>query len=263
MNKLRRSTQFLSLIIVNLGFTPAFKIGVVCPSFYCYGCPWATFACPIGVFQTYAALDVFPFFAIGMLGIFALVLGRFWCGWACPFGTVQDLVTWVRRRRDFVDLPRFPWMSFVVLIGAIIAAWVAADTLFCKVCPAGSLFAAIPHRIASSELSFGTYFYVHIGTLVMALIAFVLVSRFWCRYLCPLGAIFGVFNRVSFLKVKADPANCTHCGDCLKVCPVKIEEPEDIENSIDCIRCAKCVDACPTKAISISPSIRNRRLTSQ
>jgi polyferredoxin len=258
MGKLRRSTQFFSLIIFNLGFTPAFKIGVVCPAFYCYGCPWATFACPIGVFQTYAAIEAFPFFAIGVLGVFALALGRFWCGWACPFGTVQDIVTWVRRRKeDYIDLPRLPWFSFVVLIGAIIAAWVGADTLFCKVCPAGSLFAAIPQRIASPELDFGTFFYVHIGTLVIALVAFFLVSRFWCRYLCPVGGIFGVFNRVSLLKIKPDMSKCNNCDACLEVCPVKIEKPEEIENSIDCIRCAKCIKACPTKAIGITKSILN------
>ena len=257
IGRLRRSTQLLSLIIVNIGFTPALKLGVVCPVFYCYGCPWAAFACPIGVFQTYAGLGLFPFYAIGLLGLFALVFGRFWCGWACPFGTVQDLVVWARRRReDFIELPRFPWMGFVVLIGALIAAWIAADNLFCRVCPAGSLFAAIPHRVASPELSFGTYFYVHLGTLAMSIVAFVLVGRFWCRYLCPLGVgVFGVFNRVSFLKVSPDMHKCNDCGKCLKVCPVKIARPEDIENSIDCIRCGKCIEECPTKAIRISSTI--------
>lgn len=257
MRKLRLSTQFLSLFVFNFGFTSALKFGVVCPGFYCYGCPWASFACPIGVLQTYAALEVFPFYAIGVLGLFALALGRFWCGWICPFGTVQDLITWIRRRRDFVDIPRFPWFGFVVLTGALIAAWVGADTLFCKVCPTGSLLAAIPHRIASTELDFGTYFYVHMGTLVLALVAFILVGRFWCRFLCPLGiGIFGIFNRISILKIKADMDNCTHCDACLKVCPVKIEKPEEVENSIDCIRCGKCVDECPTNAIKVSSTFR-------
>ncbi|UCC59453.1 MAG: 4Fe-4S binding protein [Dehalococcoidia bacterium] len=258
MNKLRWSTQLLTLFVVNLGFTPALKLGVVCPVFYCYGCPWATFACPIGVFQTYGALHAFPFYAVGLLGIFALLLGRFWCGWACPFGTVQDLVVWIRRRKDFVELPRFPWTGFIVLVGAIIAAWIALDTLFCKVCSAGSLFAAIPQWFASrDELSFGTFFYVHLGTLAVALIMFILVGRFWCRYLCPLGiGIFGIFNRVSFLKIKPDMDKCNNCGECLEICPVKIAEPEEIENSIDCIRCGKCIDRCPTEAIKITASAR-------
>ena len=256
MSKLRRSTQLLALVLVNIGFVEILKTGAVCPVFYCYGCPAAAFACPIGIFQNYAALGMFPFYAIGTLGVFALILGRFWCGWACPFGTVQDFVVWIRRRGDPVKVRRFPWFSFVVLGGALIAAWVATDALFCKVCPAGSLFAAIPQRFASPGLPFGTFFYVHIGTLVVSVVAFFLVGRFWCRYLCPLGGIFGVFNRVGIVKVKLDEAKCTHCGKCLEVCPVKIERPEDIENSIDCIRCGKCIDACPTDGLRISASLR-------
>ena len=255
LGKLRRATQLITLVLVNLGFVQILKTGGVCPVFYCYGCPWATFACPIGVFQTYAALGQFPFYAIGLLGVFALALGRFWCGWACPIGAVQDLVMWVRRRGDFISLRRYSWPSFIVLAGSLIAAWLAADVLFCKVCPAGSLFAAIPHRFVSPEFSFGTFFWVHIATLAIALVAFFLIGRFWCRYLCPLGGVLGVFNRVSIVKIKLDMNKCDNCKECLSVCPVKIEEPEEIEDSIDCIRCGKCIDVCPTNAFQISASL--------
>ena len=256
MGKLRRSTQFISLIVFNVGITQALKTGVPCPGFYCYGCPWATFACPIGVYQTYAALGLFPFYAIGLIGLFALVLGRFWCGWSCPFGTVQDLVSWARRRGDFFTVPPVGWTGLAVLGGALVAAWVLADTAFCKVCPAGSLFASVPQRIASPEFVFGTFFYVHMITLALALVSFYFIGRFWCRYLCPLGGIFAVFNRVSFLKVKVDKDNCTDCDQCLEVCPTKIRKARDIENSHSCIRCGKCIEACPHKAIKISASLR-------
>jgi len=255
LGKLRRATQLITLVLVNLGFVQILKTGGVCPVFYCYGCPWATFACPIGVFQTYAALGQFPFYAIGLLGVFALALGRFWCGWACPIGAVQDLVMWIRRRGDFISLRRYSLPSFIVLAGALIAAWLAADVLFCKVCPAGSLFAAIPQRFVSPEFSFGTFFWVHIATLAIALVAFFLIGRFWCRYLCPLGGVLGVFNRVSIVKIKLDMNKCDNCKECLSVCPVKIEEPEEIEDSIDCIRCGKCIDVCPTNAFQISASL--------
>jgi polyferredoxin len=256
MGRLRHSTQFLAFVLVNIGFIQILKTGVVCPFFYCYACPVAAFACPIGVFQSYAAVGQFPFYAIGTLGVFALALGRFWCGWGCPFGTVQDLVMWARRRGDFVSLPRFGWARLVVLAGAILAAWLAVDTLFCKVCPAGSLFGAIPQRLASPELSFGVFFWVHIGTLVAALVAFFLIGRVWCRYICPLGGILGLFNRVSLLKLKVDRNKCTDCRDCLEVCPTRIDKLQDVGDSSDCIRCGKCIDACPAGAIRIAPSVR-------
>ena len=257
MNRLRRFTQLIALVLVNLGFVQVLKTGVVCPFFYCYGCPVAAFGCPIGVLQTNIAVGQFPFYALGSLGLFSLFLGRFWCGWACPFGTVQDLVMWLRRRQDFVKLSPAAWTKFLVLAGVLLSAWIATDTLFCKVCPAGSLFAAIPHWFVSPELSFGTFFYVHLITLAISLVAFFLIGRFWCRYLCPLGGIFAAFNRLSILKLKLDMSRCTHCMQCLRVCPVKIENPEDIESSTDCIRCGKCIDACQPKAIRISASFRD------
>jgi len=163
----------------------------------------------------------------------------------------------VRRRGDVFKPRRIPWMKFAVLAGVIIAAWIAAETLFCKVCPAGSLFAAIPHRFASAELDFGTFFYVHLATLAAVLVAFFLVGRFWCRYLCPLGAVFGAFNRLSLLKVKVDFSKCQHCEDCLKVCPAGIAELEDIESCTDCTRCGKCIESCNNDAMKICASFRD------
>lgn len=256
MSKLRWITQFIALALANIGFLHILKIGVPAPFFYCHGCPAAAFACPIGALQNYATLGQFPFYAIGTLGLFGLSLGRFWCGWACPFGTLQDLILRIRRRNDVVKLPRIPWAKFLVLGIVLLLAWVVTDVLFCKVCPAGSLFAAIPHRFVSSELPFGHFFYIHLITLAISLVAFFLIGRFWCRYLCPLGAIFGAFNPVSILKVRVDFDKCTGCGQCLKVCPVGIEEMEEIENSTDCIRCGKCIEACKFNALSISASLR-------
>ena len=229
--------------------------GVVCPFFYCYGCPAAAFACPIGLLQTHAALGPFPFYAIGSLGVMALALGRFWCGWGCPFGAIQDFVMWIRHRRDYVNVRPFAWSSIIVLGGALIAAWIAVDSLFCKVCPSGSLFGAIPHRFVSPDLQFGTFFYVHIGTLVATVIAFYLIGRFWCRYLCPLGGALGLFNRLSIVTISLDPGKCKSSEKCLKVCPVNIQEVEDIGASNSCIRCGKCVEACPTDALKISASL--------
>jgi len=260
MGKLRWTTQFIALALANLGLFKILEFGVCGPFFYCYGCPAAAFACPIGVAKNYAAhytvFGHFPFYAIGTIGLFGLALGRFWCGWFCPFGLVQDLVLRIRGRQNTVKLPRIPWMKFLVLGLVLLLAWIATDTLFCKICPAGSLFAAIPHRFISPEFSFGRFFYVHLVTLAIALVAFYFIARFWCRYLCPLGAIFGAFNPVSILKVRVDFDKCNECRQCLKVCPVGIEEPEEIEKSTDCIRCGKCVEACEDNALTIAASLR-------
>ena len=139
MSKLRWITQFIVLAIANLGLFKILKTGIPCPFFYCYACPAAAFACPIGVFQNYAILQQVPFYAIGVVGLFGLALGRFWCGWACPFGLVQDLVSLVRgrRARDIVRLPRVAWTKFAVLVLAIFLAWVAAGYTVLQDMPGG------------------------------------------------------------------------------------------------------------------------------
>jgi ferredoxin-type protein NapH len=258
VSKLRWTTQLLALVVANLGVFAVLKTGLPCPFFYCYACPAAAFACPIGVFQNYAALQQFPFYALGVVGLFGLVLGRFWCGWACPFGLVQDLVSLVRgwRGRDILRLPRGAWIKFVVLFAVVVLAWAAGETLFCKVCPAGSLFAAIPQRFVSTEFHFGTFFYVHLATLAIALALFVLVGRFWCRFLCPMGAALGLFNPLSILKVRVNFDKCSRCQACLRVCPAKIENLEDIESCTDCTRCGRCLESCRADAIKISASLR-------
>ena len=257
LGNLRLAIQFLALIILNLGFTQSLKVGALCPAFYCYGCPWALFACPIGSLQNFTALGPFPFYAIGTLGLFGLALGRTWCGWVCPFGTVQDLIMRIRRRGNVVNPPPVPWMKYLSLVGILIAAWITVDAVFCKVCPSGSLFAAIPHRFASPEFDFGTFFYVHLITLAVAIVLFVIIGRFWCRYLCPLGAIFGLFNRVSIVKIKLNREICDNCEQCLQVCPSNLSRVDDVGNSTDCIQCGKCVDECPSEAIKVSASIRS------
>lgn len=262
MTKLRWTAQILALITANLGVLAVLKTGIPCPFFYCHGCPAAAFACPIGVFQNYATLQQFPFYAVGVVGLLGLALGRFWCGWACPFGLVQDLASLVRGRRgrDILRLPRGAWTKFVVLVAVVALAWAAGETLFCKICPAGSLFAALPQRFVSTGFHFGTFFYVHLATLALALALFVLAGRFWCRYLCPMGAVLGMFNPVSLLKVQVDFDRCTRCQACLRDCPAKIEVLEDIESCTDCIRCGKCVESCPAGAVRIAPALVGRGL---
>jgi ferredoxin-type protein NapH len=242
-------TQTIAFALSNIGFTPALKTGFCLPYLYCYGCPFASAGCPIGSLQHFVIFIKFPIYILSVLGIFGTVFGRAFCGWACPFGSFQDLIGASRNQKR--RLRRVTYAKFAVLFIVVIVAWLTLDTIFCKFCPAGSLFAAIPAIFYYAPLEVGVFFYVHLATLIITVILVLIFSRFWCRYLCPLGTI-GVFNKLSILTISLDPAKCEKCLACLSVCPMGITKLSDIGSSTDCIICGRCVESCSTGALKVS-----------
>lgn len=250
ISSLRRISQILGLILLNLGFTPILKTGIVCPALYCYGCTLAMFACPIGTIQHFIALKTIPLYAGGTIGLFSSTLGRSYCSWFCPFGTFQEILSVVKRKKR--KLPSLPWIKFAILAGFLVSAYVAAETVFCRLCPSGSLFATLPYLLIEGPNLIPVGIWIHLVALILIILVTLLFGKIWCRYLCPLGAIFGGFNKVSALSIKVDSASCTGCKECLRSCPMEIKDVNSIGSSTDCIRCGKCIEACSRKAIRFS-----------
>jgi len=255
LSRLRHMTQTITFLVSNLGFIPALKTGFICPFFYCYGCPLASTACPIGTLQRFLILPAIPFYLLGTLGLYGTVFGRAFCGWACPFGALQDVLAVFKKGKR--KLRPFTYSKFTMLLIVIVLAWVTLDTFFCKFCPAGSLFAAIPALFFYPSLRLGVFFYVHIVTLVLTILLVLLFARFWCRYLCPMAPI-GIFNKLSVLTISLNPEKCEECLGCLDVCPMGINKLSDIGSSSDCTLCGKCVEACQTDALKMSVRKRNK-----
>jgi len=219
------------------------------PVFHCHACPLSTFACPIGVIAQFSALHIFPFIALGMLIIIGILFGRLVCGWVCPFGFLQDLVAKVPTPK--FDLPKWAGsLRYVVLIGTVLAIpyfFGEGHPLFiCRVCPAGALEAAMPNMtgqiLGGQEITWPNV--LKLTILSLFLIGIFFMKRPWCRLLCPLGAIFSLFNRVSafFLRFNAD--QCTNCERCHKLCEYGIE-PEKSPNNWRCVRCLECTGCDP------------------
>lgn len=233
------------------------------PGLNCYSCPGALGACPIGSLQ--ATLNSREYrvslYVFGLLVIFGTFLGRFVCGFLCPFGLIQDLLYKIPFFKKISSLPGekfLRYFRFVILaVFVIILPMFVSDITglgqpwFCKfICPAGTLEGGIPLVLLNKPLrsAAGFLFKWKVLILIITIISSIIIYRPFCRYICPLGAIYGIFNKVSFYRFKVDETKCTKCGACQKVCKLNIKLYEN-PNSMDCIRCGECKSACPKKAI--------------
>ncbi len=241
----RRTGQSLGLLLGLFGVTGIGMTHLIFPGLHCYACPWAVTICPIGLAQNLVVFGTVPYFWIGMIVAYGLAAGRGFCGWFCPFGTLNDLLSF----RKVKVLRSLSFTKFVVLGATLLAAWAFADTIFCKLCPAASLEASIPYLFLGVA-RVNRPFLVHMGTLAATLTGMVLIARFWCRYLCPMGALLALFNRASFLQLHLDETKCSQCAACSSDCPMGIEPHLDHDDH-NCIKCGRCVDGCHLGALSL------------
>lgn len=268
---LRTAVQFCFTALTN-GYAAGFARGTIwkgaskqfcVPGLNCYSCPGALGACPIGSFQ--AVLSDrnyhFAFYVAGFLLVVGALFGRFVCGWLCPFGLVQDLLHRIPFPLKRKKLPGDRWLKYLkyfILVGFVVVLPLTVLDIvgqgkpwFCKyICPSGTLFGGIPLLAANPGLraALGWLFTWKAVLLVVLLALSLVVYRPFCRYLCPLGAIYGLFNPIAFQRFSIDRSRCTSCGACQKACPMDIPVHQH-PNSPDCIRCGVCRGACPQNAI--------------
>jgi len=249
--------------------------GICVPMLNCYSCPLAVGACPIGELQNYFASIRSAFaavqyqsglYVVGTLGIVGSLIGRMPCGWLCPFGFLQELLHKIPTPK--ISIPRFMSYfkyAFLVIMVVALPALILDDfgygqTWFCKwICPAGTLEAGIPMVGLSENIRSQIRFLFSwkVGLLMTFLVWMVVSRRPFCRVVCPLGAFFALFNKVSFFRMVVYPNKCVRCDACYRNCPTELRIYET-PDSPDCIRCLKCIKACKFGVVEYE-FIRNRR----
>jgi polyferredoxin len=197
----------------------------------------------MGILQNFIAFRYVPFYPIAVLTGLGLTFGRGWCGWFCPFGTFQDFVG-IRKKKG-----SYPWVKYVVLGVVLVLAFVFREPLFCKICPAGTLEGTFPN-ILIGIATFNPASILHIIIFSGIAACSIYILRFWCRFLCPVGAIFGIFNRVTPLQIKLNETACVNCHRCSLECPQGLDVLTEM-NSSDCIKCGKCL-VCDALKLSYS-----------
>jgi len=221
------------------------RLHSVCsPVFHCHSCPLALFACPIGVLANFSAIHWVPFLALGTLFVVGGLFGSLVCGWACPFGLLQDLAA--RIPTPTYRLPTWTGYGRYIVLGGLVLAvpyffGEGHPLFFCSVCPAGAVDAALPNAVKSAINSQPIAWPgpVKSAILVVFVVGAVFLWRPWCTMFCPLGAIFGLFNRWSVLFLQFHPSRCNNCGRCRKLCHYGGNN-DGLANDSQCIRCLDC-----------------------
>lgn len=233
------------------------------PGMNCYSCPGALGACPIGSLQAVIGNwnFKFAFYIAGFLMFVGALIGRFVCGWLCPFGLIQDLlhkIPFPKKIQTFRGDRLLRKLKYVILlVFVILMPLFLVDLLgqgapyFCKlICPVGTLEGGIPQVLLNKAMrgAIGWLYTWKMAILVVTLVLAVLIYRPFCKYICPLGAIYSVFNPISVFRYRVDREKCVHCGVCAKHCEMGCD-PTQNANSLECIRCGKCKQVCPIGAI--------------
>ncbi len=213
--------------------------------------------CPFGGIESLWAVlsggDLLKRIAVGsfvLLGASVglnLLFGRAFCGQFCPLGTLQELFGSLRAKLgvsrleipEVVDVPA----RFLKYLVFGVFAWLSWLTASLVIRPYDPWVAY--HHLTSAELF--TTFGIGAAVLGVSLAGSFLYDRFFCKYLCPMGAFLGLFNKLGFYRVVRSADACIDCGACDKICPVNIDVssvPSVVSDS-ECLACGECVAACP------------------
>ncbi len=198
-----------------------------------------------------------------VLGLIAGVIlaGGAFCGWICPFGAFQDLLDWIRRKLHLPEV-RLParidraltYGRYVTLVGILYATIATVKLWFADYDPYRTIFGLnwlFEFNLAEQWPAYAVALAIIAGAL--------LIPRFWCRYLCPLGGAISLLGNLSLLRIRRDAVDCKGCAVCNAPCPVNIDVASaDPAVSTDCIGCLACVEACPRDAslnVTLGPAL--------
>ena len=189
------------------------------------------------------------------------LVGRFACGWLCPFGLIQDLlhkIPFPRKIGTFKGdrlLRKFKYVILIVFV--ILLPLCLVDIMgqgapyFCKlICPAGTLEGGIPLVLLNNSMrsALGWLYVWKNVLLIITIILSIIIYRPFCKYICPLGAVYSVFNPISVFRYRVDKEKCVRCGACSKACKMQID-PVNEANHPECIHCGQCKKVCGVQAI--------------
>lgn len=270
----RKLTQWSAFVILRLGVfrvsgicpVPRTALGVV-PILNCQACEMATGGCPIGMIQWALINRRFPTYMLGIVMLFGAILGRAVCGWLCTFGLFSDIldryITIKKLRNKFRPAFELSYIRYGILI-FICTGFLWTVPYFCIfICQSANIYGLVPYWFTTGltgfkeSMSNGTWVHTmllfHLSSIAVLIIFSILFGgRWFCRFVCPLGAIYGLFNYISPIQINHIQSKCTNCKRCDKECPMGVDlKRGNFSDITGCIRCGKCTTLCNAREFKI------------
>eukprot|EP01090_Pellita_catalonica_P005585 TRINITY_DN156_c0_g1_i1.p1 TRINITY_DN156_c0_g1~~TRINITY_DN156_c0_g1_i1.p1 ORF type:complete len:305 (-),score=47.76 TRINITY_DN156_c0_g1_i1:47-961(-) len=277
----RHFVQLLTFIFLNgkaLPFLSLSATGLIVPYLHVTQSPFSTVSGAFESLEYTIARGLFPVVVLGVIYITAITVGRVYCGWACPFGLFQDFLSYLpfrKRRLTKEEAKQYKDIKWVVLAFSLICVFVVAwrrvssthsedpigvfsDSPFSVVSPSGTLFAYIPWMILWNTNVLATAGFVawlKMALLIAVIVPSIYIPRFFCRYVCPMGALLEPLSQYKALRIHVNRSLPREELNRIlnDVCPMGIQigktDTAEYIDSGSCIHCGKCVTAAP-KSIS-------------
>ena len=259
INKKRQIIQVISALFYNCYISGFKNVNIYkgnlksfcVPGLNCYSCPGAIGSCPLGALQNSIKGHKISFYIIGIFLLFGVLFGRLVCGFLCPFGFIQELLYKIKTKKINKNkiTKKLTYIKYFILIFmCIFGTYIFIMPLFCKyICPQGTLEGGLYFYIFDKNIknAVGGLFSCKCIVLCIILVGSIFMFRFFCRFMCPLGLIYGFFNKISLCGIRVDEKICTECKKCIINCHMDIKKIGDVE----CINCGECINICDKKAI--------------
>ena len=253
ISRILRWVTLGSFLAFVLSATALHTLGYVGPSIHAI-CPYGGLESmlsliAVGTFLKRIVVGTFVLF--GTTVLLALTMRRSFCGQICAFGGLQEFFGKIGHKL-FKKRPSLPqkldgilrYLKYVVLAVTVAMAWITGELWITPYDP----FNALGHLADFQALT--TSYLIGFVVLVVTLLGSIVYDRFFCKYLCPAGALYGIIGKASPYAVRVEESACIRCGKCNRACPMNVEvmnAKNGKVTSMECINCNECVNVCPVQ----------------
>ena len=215
-----------------------------------------------GIVNNIHPAGLYIFIAIALIGFF---LKKAFCSWLCPIGTLSESLHLLGEKIFGRNLHVSRWLDYPLRSLKYLLLLFFAVSIWQMTIPDLKMFIESPYnKVADIKMYL---FFAHmtsfaLWTIIILMILSVFIENFWCRFLCPYGALLGALSWLSPLKITRNKSTCIDCELCTKVCPARISVHTATKvRSDECTSCLQCVDVCPVRdTLDIRTSFTNTRV---